>query len=63
MPLLGQLVFELLPMGPLFSLKPVHVGCMVDRMALGHIFLCVFQFLPVSVIPPKLHNRWCIIHS
>jgi hypothetical protein len=30
----------------------VHVGIVVDKMALGQIFLRVFQFFPVSIIPP-----------
>jgi hypothetical protein len=30
----------------------VHVGFVLDKVALGHVFLLVFLFTPVSTIPP-----------
>jgi hypothetical protein len=32
----------------------VHVGIVVDEVALGQVFLQVLQFSPVSIIPPWL---------
>jgi hypothetical protein len=31
------------------------VGFVVDKVALGQVFLRVLQFSPVSIIPPLLH--------
>jgi hypothetical protein len=33
----------------------VHVGFVVDKMALGQVFLRVLRFSPVNFIPPVLH--------
>jgi hypothetical protein len=30
----------------------VHMGCMVEKVALGHVCLRVLQFYPVNIIPP-----------
>jgi hypothetical protein len=27
----------------------------VEKVALGHVFLCVLRFFPVSIIPRVLH--------
>jgi hypothetical protein len=35
----------------------VHVGFMVDNVALGQVFLSVLLFSSVSVIPPMLHTH------
>jgi hypothetical protein len=46
---------------PGFAPKAVHVEFVVDRVALGQVFLRVLQFLLVSVIPPLLHIHSCIV--
>jgi hypothetical protein len=33
----------------------VHVGFVVDKVALGQVFLRVLRFSPVNFIPPVLH--------
>lgn len=46
------------PWKPEFSPRVVHVGYVVDRMALSQVFLLVLQFLPTSyhfTIPPFSH--------
>jgi hypothetical protein len=35
----------------------VHVGFVVDKVALGHVFLPVIRFSPVNFIPPVLHYK------
>jgi hypothetical protein len=35
----------------------VHVGVVMDKVELGQVFLRVFRFSPVSVIPPLLHTH------
>jgi len=35
--------------------RPVCVGFVVDRVALGQVFLLVVQFYPISIVPPLLH--------
>jgi hypothetical protein len=37
-----------------FAPGSVHVGFMVDKVALGHVFLLVLRFSPVNIIPPWL---------
>jgi hypothetical protein len=44
-----------------FVLKAGQLGFVVDKMALERIFLRVLQFSRVSIIPPLLHIRSCII--
>jgi hypothetical protein len=34
--------------------RSFHVGFMVDKVALGKVFLQVLWFSPVSIIPPRL---------
>jgi hypothetical protein len=36
---------------------PIHVGFVVDKVALENIFLPVLQFFPVSIIPPLLQTH------
>jgi hypothetical protein len=38
----------------------VHVGFVVDKVALGQIFSPVLRFSPVNFIPPVLHylEKW-----
>jgi hypothetical protein len=33
---------------------PVHVGFVVDKVALGRDFLRIFRFPPVTIVPPAL---------
>jgi hypothetical protein len=33
----------------------VHVGFVVDKVALGQVFPRVLRFSPVNLIPPVLH--------
>jgi hypothetical protein len=49
-PWLRQLVVGLLPRRP----GSVHMGFVVDRVALGQVFRRGLQFSPVSIIPPWL---------
>jgi hypothetical protein len=51
---LRQLVAGLLPRRPGFALASVHVGFVVDKVALGQVFLRVLRFSPVSIILPEL---------
>jgi len=40
-----------------FDPRSGQVGLTVDKMSLGRIFLGVFRFCPVTIIPPKLRNH------
>ena len=44
------------PLGTGFSPMPVHVGFLVDKIALGRFYVRVLQFFPVSIKQPRL--RW-----
>jgi hypothetical protein len=57
-PWLRQLVPGLSPPG--FDPGSVHVGFVVDKVALGQVFPRVFRFSPVNFIPPVLHykDKW-----
>jgi hypothetical protein len=46
------------PWRPGFAPRSVRVGFVVDKVALGQVFLRVLRSYPVSIIPPLLH-----IHS
>jgi hypothetical protein len=39
---------------PGFATGSIHVGFMVDKVALGQVFLRVLRFSPVDIIPPSL---------
>jgi hypothetical protein len=54
-PWLRRLVAGIRPRRPGFDPGSVHVGFVVDKVALGQVFLRVLRFLPVSFIPPVLH--------
>jgi hypothetical protein len=54
-PWLRRLVAGLSPRRPGFDPGSVHVGFVVDKVALGHVFLGVLRFSPVSFVPPLLH--------
>jgi hypothetical protein len=36
----------------------VHVGFMVDRVAVGQVFLQLLRFSPVSIIPMYSYFTW-----
>jgi branched-subunit amino acid transport protein len=55
MPWLKRLVAGLLSRKPGFTPGLIHVGFVVDRVALGQVFLRVLQFSPANIIPPLLH--------
>jgi hypothetical protein len=38
-----------------FNPRPVHVGFVVDKVAMGQVFLQVLRYSPVSIVPPLLH--------
>jgi hypothetical protein len=50
-----SLVAGLSPRRPVFDPGSVHVGIVVDKVALGQVFLRVLRFSPVSFITPVLH--------
>jgi hypothetical protein len=56
-PWLRELVAGLPPRRPGFASGSVHVRFMVDKVALGQVFLRVLRFSPVSIIPPGLHTH------
>jgi hypothetical protein len=55
MPWLKRLVAGLSPQRPWFTPGSIHVGFVVDKLALGQVFLQVLQFSPANIIPPLLH--------
>jgi hypothetical protein len=52
---LRRLAAGLPPRRPGFDPGSVHVGFVVDKVALGQVFPRVLRFSPVSFIPPVLH--------
>jgi hypothetical protein len=56
-PWLRRLVAGLSPRTPEFDPGSVYVGFVVDKVALGQVFLPVLQFSHVSMIPPMLHTH------
>jgi hypothetical protein len=40
---------------PAFISRPVHVGFLVGKVALGHVSLRVLRLYPVSIIPTALY--------
>jgi hypothetical protein len=53
-PWLRSLVAGLPPRKPGFATGSIHVGFVVDKVALGQVFLRVIRFSPVNIIPPSL---------
>lgn len=49
------------PRRPRFVPRSVHVGFIVNKVALGLIFLRVLRCSPVNIIPLLIHNHSCII--
>jgi hypothetical protein len=39
-----------------FDPRPVYMGFVVNKVALGQVFLRVLHLSPVSIIPPMLHS-------
>jgi hypothetical protein len=56
-PWLRRLVAGLPPRRPGFDAGSVHVGFVVDKVALGQLFLPVLRFSTASFIPPVLHYK------
>jgi hypothetical protein len=54
---LRSLVAGLLPRRPVFDPFSVHVILVVDTVAVEQVFLQVYRFSPVSIVPPVLHKR------
>jgi hypothetical protein len=54
-PWLRRLAAGLPPRRPGFNPGSVHVGFVVDKVALGQVFPRVLRFSPVSFIAPVLH--------
>jgi hypothetical protein len=52
---LWRLAAALPPRRPGFDPGSVHVGFVVDKVALAQVFLRVLRFSPVNFIPPVLH--------
>jgi hypothetical protein len=50
-PWLRRLVAGLSPLRPGFDPGSVHVGLVVDNVALGQVFVRVLRFSPVNFIP------------
>jgi hypothetical protein len=53
-PWLRSLVAGLSPRRPGFTPGSIHVGFVVEKVALGQVFLWVLRFSPVIIIPPSL---------
>jgi hypothetical protein len=51
---LRRLLVVLSQRRPVFSPRSIHVGFVMDKVALGQGFLRVIRFSPVSIIPPSL---------
>jgi len=43
-----------------FNPRPINVGLVVNKVALGQVFLRVLRISPLSILPLKFHNT--IIH-
>jgi hypothetical protein len=54
-PWLRRLVADLSPRRPGFDPGSVHVGIVMDKVALGQVFHRVLRFSPINFIPPVLH--------
>jgi hypothetical protein len=54
-PWLRRLAAGLPALSPGFDPGSVHVGFVVDKVAMGQVFPRVLRFSPVNFIPPVLH--------
>jgi len=57
MPWLMCLVADLSPWMLRFDTGQVYMVFVVDKLALGQVFLQVLRFSPISIIPLTLHNH------
>jgi hypothetical protein len=48
---LRRLVVGLTLRRPVFAPRSIHVGFVVNKVALGHVFVRVLRFYPVNIIP------------
>jgi hypothetical protein len=55
---LRRLVAGLSLRSPGFEPRSIHVGFVVEKVALGQVFLRVLRFSPVNIIPPSLSNSY-----
>lgn len=62
-PSLRWLVASLSQWRPGFNPSQVHVGFVVEKVALGQVFLQALQFSPVSINPSVLHAYSLICHQ
>jgi len=61
--MLRWLITGLIHKKPRFNVRPVHMRFLVGRVALGQVFVEVFWFSLVSIIPSMLHTHvWFIYH-
>jgi hypothetical protein len=56
-PWLRSLAAGLSPRRPGFAPGSIHVGFVVDKVALAQVFLRVLRFSPVNIIPPSLQTH------
>jgi len=59
---LGWVVANLSLQRHRFDPRPVHVGYIVGRVAVGQFSLCLLQFSPVRIIPPMLQTHSFTYH-
>jgi hypothetical protein len=57
MPRIRLLFVGLLQRWPGFDLEPSHVGCVLDKAAVGQNFLQVLPFFPAIIFPPIFHTH------
>jgi len=62
MPCLKRLVFRLHRQGARFDPRSIHVGFVVDNVALNKGFLRVVGFIHISIISPVLHANTSVHH-
>ena len=58
-----RLVTRILPRRHGFDPSPIHLTFVVDKVSLAHVSLPLFQYSPVSIIPPLLHTHSFIYHT
>jgi hypothetical protein len=56
-PWIWRLITGLLPRRPEIKTRPLHVGFMVDEIALGHVLLRILRFSSAIIIPLMSHNH------
>jgi hypothetical protein len=61
-PWLRRLVAGLSPRRSLFDPGSVHVGFVMDKVALGQVFLRILRVSPINFIPPVLHYIFRLHH-